>query len=323
MVTPTTGLPLLKEERERRRELEKRQKEQSEKQAPAGTESFQDIITPPKSTLTPFLPPPPVISPSAKNIPGGGGPPTPESELVLDPNLGFITEESLRRRQLSPTERIREAGGDPQLGIQGTLSVEQRQAQDLFTQFQGNIPPEVLAGLSPTQIDLIQALSAGAAGAVPGVIGGAIGGGVLGGGPASIPLAVGGAVLGGLGTFIAGVRSNVSSQLSGQLGGQVTVLERTQQNLRAVVTDINTGGNPVKGVQTFNEIVALARMSNAQVKVDTQTWYAKGTGQDGTALLARYDMFFDQTLPIIERELEQSIANPNPNRLLVEIDEIQ
>lgn len=210
-------------------------------------------------------------------------------------------------------------------GLQPTTTATEQQtgrsekALQLFNQFQGQpLPPEILATLSPADIDEYQAIASGLATGIPSAVGGAIAGTIT-GGTASIPLAV----LSGATGFITALRSNIGAQISGDIEASVTGLEKGEANLRTIVTDVNTGGNAVKDTQLFYETVNALRKNQAELKLTTQSDLAKFSGKDGASQLARYNVFFNQTLPLLERSLQQAIINPDPNKILITPEDLQ
>lgn len=210
-------------------------------------------------------------------------------------------------------------------------TAESQNALNLFQEFRGQpLPPDVLASLSPVDIDAYQALATGGAGAAIGAVGTGVGGAIAGGavGSAGGPVgAVGGAVLGALAGLItgaaAGIRANVGAQLGGQISAKEGTFERNRTDLGILITNTNQGGPALDNVQSFQEVVTRMRLERAQLKKDTSTFYAKGTGNDGTRMLARYNLFFEQTLPLFEQQMEQAILNPNPNLNLVDLSDLE
>jgi hypothetical protein len=211
----------------------------------------------------------------------------------------------------------------PQTTVEQELQAAKSQvALELFNKFKGQpLPKEILAALTPTEIDQYQALATGGFGAGAGAIGGAITGAVAGSAGAGIGTIPGAAIGLGIGV-LQGVRSNIGNQISGEILARKIELSEGEANLRTIISDINSGGNPIQDTELFFKNVVRIRIAHERLKLDTQRDLAKFTGKDGTPELARYRIFFDQTLPLLERELEQSLLNPNPNKILVTQEEI-
>lgn len=190
----------------------------------------------------------------------------------------------------------------------------------------GAISPEDLATLSPSEIDYVQAVLTGSSSAVIGAAGtaltGAAGGALVGGPAGGLVGAVGGAVLGAVSGAVLGIKSDIKSQLAGNIGKSGPALEKGESNLRTIITNINAGGNPVEGVNLFYQQLAAIDLAHQQLKLDTQRSLSKFTGEDGTAELGKYVVFNNQTRAMLERELAQAIANPNPNKILVTPEEL-
>lgn len=194
-----------------------------------------------------------------------------------------------------------------------------QEASALLNQMQGR---QFEGATTPSGIDISQAAGTAATGVIGGLVTGAIGGATAGaiGGPIG---AGGGAAIGAVGGLIMGIRSNIKSQISQDISSKSIELSKGERNLRFVISDLNQGGNPTTDVTLFYENVGAIQQAYSQLKLDTQQNLAKFTGNDGTPELTRYKIFFEQTLPLLERELAQGVANPNPSRILVDNSEVE
>lgn len=148
-----------------------------------------------------------------------------------------------------------------------------------------NLSPAVQAAINKSQ-----ALTAGVAGAIPGIIGGAIGGATIGalGGPIG---AVGGAILGGLGTAIKGIIGNVKEQQRGELQAADIELRNARTLMR--IYAMNAAQDPANAdvyISQFNQqltrIHQARRQTKAEVTGDLNAWI-----EDGREQLADFDAF--------------------------------
>ncbi len=204
------------------------------------------------------------------------------------------------------------------------LQPQQEKARELFLKYQGQpLPQEELNKLSPSDIDAYQAIAAGTTSGLMGGGGAGLLRGALGiGARAGIGLGAAAGIGAGLGV-LQGVKSNIASQIEGNIAASTIQIRRGEQNLRMIITDINSGGNMITNTNLFFENLAALQKSHTQLKLDTQRNLADFTGKKGIPELARYEIFFEQTLPLLERELAQAIVNPNPNKILVDASDFE
>lgn len=243
--------------------------------------------------------------------------------LGLSPDEVNQMIEGERKKTELPAGAVEMSQSQEQKRKELGIEENKRTAYELFQKYKGQpLPPEVVSSLNPSQIDWYQALASGVTGAAGGFVSGLVGKGIAAAtGVGTLPalLLTAGTTIGGL---YLGIRSNIKAQIGGELSGRTIELGKGEQNLRMIITDINGGGNPIQDTQLFYENLNALKLSQAELEKDTSTFYAKGTGTDGTPELVRYDIFFNRTLPLLERELNQAILNPNPNRILVEEGEV-
>jgi len=160
-------------------------------------------------------------------------------------------------------------------------------------------------GLTPEQIAAAQAMgteapinfgqaaTAGAAQAVPGVIGGIVGGATIGafGGPIG---AVGGAVLGGVATFLNGVRSNIKNQQSGEIGKTTLVLSSAKTNMRNLATMASKYPERAdEYVDLYNQQLTKVYQAQAKLKMETQG-NLNAFLNDGSEELKQFELFLGE-----------------------------
>lgn len=171
---------------------------------------------------------------------------------------------------------------------------QQFQAQEAQRNLQDSISKiGKTGGLTPTEeaaTNFSQALVAGAAGSIPGIIGGAATGAVAGavGGPIGI---VGGAALGGIATFVAGVLGNIKAQQRGELGAAKIEMAAARTNMRQLAMFASRDpGNADQYIESYNK--QLLRVQQAQVQTllettgDLNSWI-----EDGRQENAEFDVF--------------------------------
>jgi hypothetical protein len=168
-------------------------------------------------------------------------------------------------------------------------------------------PPQQTAqlGLTPEQIaqaeaqateasiDKGQAATAGAAQAVPGIIGGAVSGATIGalGGPVG---AVGGAIVGGVATFLNGIRGNIKSQQSGEIASTKETLSSAKTNMRQLtILASKDPKNADEYISLYNQQLANVYQARAKLKLETRGNLNKFMN-DGTKELAEFDSFLAQ-----------------------------
>lgn len=202
------------------------------------------------------------------------------------------------------------------------LGVSQK-ALDILNQFQGQpLPPEVLAGLEPFEIDFLQsvgvATTAGLATAGGALAGAAIGG-VLGAGVGAAPgAAIGGTIVGGLvgSQAFQKVTGNVQTQVADWIAATQPALEQGRTNLGRFITMTNAGTNPVEMTTLFYEEIEKLQKDHEILKLNTNK-FKNYVGKDGHGQLVRYEIFFERTVPAFEQQLRSAIINPNPNINLI------
>jgi len=236
--------------------------------------------------------------PKALEVP----PVTPKTpETFTDPRTGNLSGITLPDGRtfsgLSPDEVREIAERETARGVPpaGTAPVGTAQAQ---AEEQARLQAEVgqigqtgqLTEAKQAKVNLSQAATAGAAGAIPGILGGAIGGATIGalGGPIG---AVGGAIIGGLGTFVSGVLSNIKEQQRGELQAADVELKNARTNMRQLA--MLASQDPVRAdiyIQQYNQqltrVIQARRQTKAEVQGDLNSWM-----EDGREQLADFDSF--------------------------------
>jgi hypothetical protein len=164
---------------------------------------------------------------------------------------------------------------------------ESKRLQQLVSQIG---QPGALTAAQEADINFSQAATAGAASAVPGIIGGAIGGATVGalGGPIG---AVGGAVLLGAGTFISGLLGNIKEQQRGELRAARTELTAARTSMRQLAMMASRDpANADVYINQYNQILTRVhqarRQTMAETKGDLNAWM-----EDGREDLALFDSF--------------------------------
>lgn len=203
--------------------------------------------------------------------------------------------------------------------------VEQQQRIQQLTQMaqEGLLTPQELESITGAKLDIGQALGAGAASAVPGILGGAVTGATVGalGGPLG---AVGGAVIGGLGTFLAGVRSNIKSQQVGEFSADKAALTNGEKYLRSLITDTNKNPqNAPQNIALFYQTLNLIDAAHQKTFKDSQEDLNRFLGNDGTPELARFEVFDATMRNYYISQFNTALAQPNPNNILITTEDLE
>ena len=199
----------------------------------------------------------------------------------------------------------------PAGALEATDVLQQQQAQQLA----GQVAPLLPGAVAPTSpIDIQQALTAGAATAVPGAVGGAAVGAIA-GGVGAVPLAG----VGAIGGFITGVVSNLRSQRAGQITAEKFNLQKSEQNMRTLITSVNQGGDPVEATDFFNAQLVRIDQAHSKLKQETQSDLNKFLGKDGTPELEKFENFysFGGSKDVLVGQFTQAIISPDPTKLLI------
>ena len=201
------------------------------------------------------------------------------------------------------------------------------EALSLFQKYRGQpLPPEVLAAISPFDLDAYQALSSAAGlagtGFAAGAAVGATAGAVTTGGLASLPAAL---IIGGVtsvGVFVGALQNNIKSQIAGEIKAVKNKLPEYEKAWRFQLTAINQNENPLEIVKLFYETIADFQESHAKLRLQHRSWITRGLGSDATKELGKYDSFEEHVLPQYELALQKAILNPDPNTIFVTAEEI-
>lgn len=140
------------------------------------------------------------------------------------------------------------------------------------------------------RVNIGQAATAGAVGAIPGIIGGAVGGATIGalGGPIG---AVGGAIIGGLGTAISGIIGNIKEQQRGELQAADIELRNARTNMRQLAMLASQDpANAEVYIQQYNDQLTRVVQSRRQTQVEVQG-NLNSFMEDGREQLADFDSF--------------------------------
>lgn len=195
---------------------------------------------------------------------------------------------------------------------QEVIQQRQEKALQLFSEFRGQpLSPEIQASLTPEDINLYSALTSVLGGGVAGA-GIKAGAGALGVGAAATGggLAVAAGVV-GAGASIANIRSQVQDIIT----GKNKAANKHIQQLDEAINSINQGGNPIDAALVFGESRSQILQLRAELKLQEETFLAKGTGKDATKELIILDNYIETILPRQETEFEIAILNPNPTKI--------
>ena len=148
-----------------------------------------------------------------------------------------------------------------------------------------------LTAAEEAEINFSQAFTAGAAGAVPGIIGGVAIGAMKGGAIAGLPGAVVGAGVGAIGGFFTGVISNIKEQQRGELRAANVELTNARTIMRQLAMAASRDpANADVYIQQFNKVLTRVhqarRQTKAEVTGDLNSWM-----EDGREQLADFDAF--------------------------------
>lgn len=202
--------------------------------------------------------------------------------------------------------------------IRAAPNLQQQRMQQLLQAAQaGLLTPEQLQSIGGSDVNVSEALGAGAVGAIPGVIGGAVGGATVGalGGPIG---AVAGAVIGGLGTFLTSVRGNIKGQQTGEFAADASALSKGERYLRSLVTDTNQNPqNAAENIALFYQTLNLIDAAHAKTWKDSQEDLNVFLGNDGTPQLAKFEVFDNTMRQYYISQFNTALNAPDPNKFLL------
>lgn len=181
--------------------------------------------------------------------------------------------------------------------------------QGPFTQ----LPPQ---GTAP---DYNQAIGAALTSTLAGAAGGAVVGAAV-GGLGAIP----GAVIGGLGGFLSSTRSELKRQRAESIQANSVTLQETSQQLAALITDTNQNPqNAAENLALFNQQMNKVDRAYKQLRIDTNSDLNKFLGETGLPELREYELFNSGERLILEQQMQTALLNPNPNKNLVTMEQLQ
>jgi len=212
-------------------------------------------------------------------------------------------------------------------------SIEYQAAQELAKQNTikgiGQLTPEELAqarqdaekfvqpgGILPGNINLNQAIAAGAADVTTGLAVATPVAGVAAATGAGLPIAGISLALGALGGFVKGAYSDIKSQQGGQVKAEKVSVTKAITNLNNIVSAVNQGAPPEEALILYNQQILQVYTGWASLKLQTQGTAA--AFDDGTKELAEFEIFFNPnggTLSTINLKMAQAVQNPNPSKV--------
>lgn len=254
----------------------------------------------------------------AKNAPEGS---------IIDKfgNVSQPTEEEMKKRILGTQELAAGAGVTSAELERRKVSEQQRQQaiqKAIQLAQQGILSQEELQALGGADIDVSQALGAGAVGAAPGVLAGIATGAISGavGGPIGI---VGGAIIGAIGGFTTAVISNIRGQQSGQFAADRQALSKGITALNSIITDTNRNPqNAVQNVELFYKTLSMIDQAHAKTWKDSQEDLNRFLGKDGTQELARFEVFDQQLRQLYILRFNTALAQPDPSQVSIPDEEL-
>lgn len=203
-------------------------------------------------------------------------------------------------------------------------AVQQVQREQAISQL-GLTPEEIAAAQAQAQesnIDVVQAGTAGVAGAAPAALGAAAAGLVAGSGALAAtgvgaPIAVGTlAVAGGLyaiSKLWTGVTSNIKSQQSGQIGATKDTLAAAKTNMR-LLTQL-AADNPERAIEVYNQQLAQVYTAQAKLKLETSGVLDRYL-DDGTEDLSDFELFLQPNgqAELLRLKIEDAIRSGAPSQ---------
>jgi len=217
------------------------------------------------------------------------------------------------------------------VGTAANIAQQQAQGAQLAPQV-GQTDQSLLSRIEAQPLDAGEAIGAGLAGVIPGLLGGAVAGAGIGGaatipagGAGAIPGAVIGALTGAVGGFLVGVRGSMKDQMSGSISSAGLTPKKVTTNLRALVTDTNKNPqNAAENLEMFNYQLSLMDMQEGKLIKETSRDLNKWLGQQGETQLQQYALFNSQggTRQFLEQQMQMALLNPNPNTNLITMDDL-
>ena len=248
--------------------------------------------------------------------------------------LGISPEDVNKLAQGEASRVARPENSAPVGTAQTALNTQLRNKQLLEMAQQGLLTPQELQSITGAEIDIGQALGAGAVGVLPGALGGAatgIAAGILGG---TVAGAAGGSVVPGLGTaigagigaiggFLVAIRSNIKGQQVGEFSADQAALSKGQTMLRSLITDTNRNPqNTAENIALFYQTLNMIDAAHAKTWKDSQENLNKFLGNDGTPELAKFEVFDAAMRQYYINAFEMSLLQPDQNKILLSEEDL-
>ena len=261
----------------------------------------------------------PDVKPEKEKLPVADGKETPIEEEFIEREGKFFKVGAREKAELMRRGKLTQEEAFP---------VQAARTEELAQQV-GQVPEVGEIPMLPTDIiSLEQAAKSALALTLAGVAGGAAVGAVGGapiGGVGAVPGAIIGAIVGGLSTFIGGFRANLESQRKDMQAGESANLRKQEQNMLKIVMNVNRGGDPVQSLGFFNSQMSLIDENYARLKMKTSDDLSLWLGLDGHPQMERYEVFYSAggMHDILTAQMQEAILNPDPNRILIGLADIE
>jgi len=130
-----------------------------------------------------------------------------------------------------------------------------------------------------------------------------------------IPIAVTAAVLHG---YITGYTGKMKEERKENIEVQYITLQRSSKNLRMLINDVNTGGDPYEAISLFQTEMDALNKANSRLHLETQDDLNKFLNVEARVELAKFEDFNTFLRPQFERDFYQAILNPNPAKVILD-----
>ena len=248
--------------------------------------------------------------------------PTADPVLALARERGLSLKNAadilVAQSRQSPSKQLARASASA-TNVQQAQTERGIEAGQLLSQAESQLlTPEELRQSSGADVNIPQAIGQGLTTALPAAAGGAAVG-LATGGVLSLPLGIAGAV----GGFLTGVRNSIKNQQTQEFIKDQASLTKGTRFLRSLITDTNQNPeNAAENIELYYKTINFIDSAHAKTRKDASEDLNIWLGNDGGVQLTKFDIFDSTLREYYQSQFQIALANPNPNQLLIGIDDI-
>jgi len=143
------------------------------------------------------------------------------------------------------------------------------------------------------------------------------------GGAGAVPAGAIGAAVGVIKGFYSGVSSNIKAQKGDLISGKRTELTARQKAMKNYISAANANSADAdEFLQAYIMEKSLIRQDYNSLNKEANEAGTLFGGQDGTAQIIAYDVYFESVEPSLDLRMEQAILKPDPTRAYLSTEDI-